>query len=169
MKSLVCLLLLLLCPGWSWAQVSIYASFSASRFSGPNPDWEFGANPGVFFEPWKIPFADAGIDIRALQLGSGNSKLQSALVGPRLRLRPHKLDLAPYGEVLVGAAHVTLSHDSNLVHENGPQFQLVAGVERNVSPRVVWRLAEISWGEVLNVGTRLKTFTTSTGLILRFP
>ena len=171
MRCACAVILFMLCTcGGSEAQSAVYASFSATDASVLTPKWEYGATPGFYLDHWKGGWAHAGFDLRVPLLGSGTSKLQSALVGPRLRLDGVPHGFTPYGEVLVGASHVTSIDTRSAIHGNHFQYEFLVGVDRSVSPRVDWRLAEISWGRIMHTGhTPFASTTVSTGLVLRFP
>ena len=48
-------------------------------------------------------------------------------------------------------------------------LQVVGGIDMTIFPRLDWRIAEVSWGSVQNVGTSVKPSTVTTGLVLRLP
>lgn len=151
------------------AECGLHASFSAAAASVLKPNWQFGATPGLYCDSWKTPWSHAGFDLRLPLLGSGNTKLQSGLAGVRLRLDKVGFGFRPYGEVLIGGSHVTSIDASSAIHGNHFQHELLVGVDRKVSPRVDWRLAEISWGRITHTGHPPFPLTTvSTGLVLRF-
>lgn len=166
-SSAVTFLLLFMCCTVE-AESGLYASFSASRFSVLT-DWEYGATPGFYYDHWRMHRIHAGVDLRAQLLGSGTEKLQGGLIGPRIVLDRFVAGLKPYGEGLIGGSHVTLVERESDIENNSFEFEFVLGVDRNVSPRVDWRLAEISWGKVTSAGPPFALTTVSTGLVFRFP
>ena len=162
--------LLLLCACCSMqAESAVYASFSAATLSVPNTEWEYGVTPGFYYDGWKLRRMHTGIDLRAVLLGTGVSKLESGLIGPRIHVEALPLNLKPYGETLFGGSHVTFIDNHSTIHRNSFEFQLLAGVDRAVSPRIDWRLAEVTWGTLTNAGLPFRFTTLSTGLVLRVP
>jgi hypothetical protein len=163
--------LLILAASCAQAQTGIYGAFSTSNYDVGNVGWQYGSTFGMYYDHWGGPFLRAGIDVRAVLLGAGNKKLDSGLIGPRLQLHVHPrvLPIMPYVEALGGGARVTLGQGSAYMDESGPEVQLVGGLEMILLPRLDWRVAEYSWGSVLNVGRTMRPSTLSTGLVLRVP
>jgi hypothetical protein len=150
------------------AQAGVYAGFAASNYHTPNVGWQYGPVFGVYFQPWAAPFVRAGLDVRASLLGSGNAKLDSVLVGPRVQIHPRVVPLMPYAEILIGGGHVNLGQGSAAVDKTGAEYQVVGGIDMTIFPRLDWRIAEYSWGSVQSVGD-VKPSTVTTGLVLRLP
>ena len=150
------------------AECRLHASFNASNARVLNSSWEYGATPGFHCDNWKLPWTHAGFDVRVPLLGSGTSKLQGVVGGPRIRLDRVGASFKPYAELLAGGTHVTNLEGGSSIHSNSFQYQLVAGVDRTVSPRVDWRLAEVSWGRLAYREHGFASTTLSTGLVLRF-
>ena len=151
------------------AECGLYGLFSASSVRVLNSDWEYGGTPGFYCDRWKADWAHAGFDLRVPLLGSGTSKLEGGLGGARIRLDRIGLNFKPYAELLAGGSHVTNLEGGSSVHSNSFQYQVVAGVDRKVSPRIDWRLAELSWGRLTYREHGFALTTVSTGLVLRFP
>lgn len=169
-KRLLYLAVMLLCGSCcTQAQTAVYGAFSASNFNVPHVGWQYGTTFGLYYDPWGVPFVRAGLDARASFLGSGNAKLDSGLVGPRLQLHPHIIPLMPYAEVLIGGGHVTVGQGLAQTDQTGFEYQFVGGVDMTVLPRLDWRVAEYSWGLVSNLNQSVQPSTVSTGLVLRLP
>jgi hypothetical protein len=168
-KAFILAAMLMMCVGGAHAQAGVYAGFAASDYHVANVGWQYGPVFGVYYQPWGAPLLRAGVDVRASLLGSGNEKVDSILVGPRVQIHPHVVPLMPYGEILIGGGHVNLGQGSAAVDKTAAEYQVVGGVDMTVFPRLDWRIAEISWGSVQNVGSSVKPATVTTGLVLRLP
>lgn len=155
--------------GSARAQLGVYAGFSASDYHVANVGWQYGPTFGAYFQPFAAPFLRAGIDARASLLGMNNTKVDSILVGPRVQIHPRVLPLMPYGEILIGGAHVNLGQGSANIDKTSIEYQVAGGLDMTIFPRLDWRIAEYSWGSVQNVGTSVKPGTITTGLVLRLP
>ena len=55
------------------------------------------------------------------------------------------------------------------INKTSIEYQVAGGVDMTIFPRLDWRIAEISWGSVQNVGASVKPSTVTTGLVLRLP
>lgn len=163
--------LLIFAASCAQAQTGLYGSVSGSNYDVGNVGWQYGSTFGIYYDHWGGPFVRAGLDVRAVLLGSGNKKMDSVLMGPRLQfhIHPSIVPLMPYVEALGGGTRVTLGQGSAFIDQTGPEFQLVGGLEMILLPRLDWRVAEYSWGSVLNVGRTMQPSTLSTGLVLRLP
>lgn len=167
-RLLVLLAMLAMTVCGARAQAGVYAGFAASDFHVPNVDWQYGPVFGVYYQPWGAPLMRAGVDVRASLLGSGTSRIDSILVGPRVQIHPHVVPLMPYAEILLGGGHVTLGQGSAAIDKTGVEYQVAGGIDMTIFPRLDWRIAEYSWGSVQNVGD-VKPQTVTTGLVLRLP
>ena len=108
-KKLVVLIAMLAgVAGSAGAQTGVYAGFSASDYHVAHVGWQYGPLFGVYFQPWGAPFVRAGVDVRASLLGTGDTKVDSILAGPRVQLHPRVVPLMPYAEILLGGGHVNL-------------------------------------------------------------
>lgn len=168
-RVLVLLAMLAMATGAARAQTGVYAGFAASDFRVPNVGWQYGPQFGVYFQPFGVPFVRAGVDVRASLLGSGNTKIDSILAGPRVQLHPHVVPLMPYAEVLIGGGHVNLGEGAAATNKTGVEYQAAGGLDMTIFPRLDWRIAEYSWGAVENIGMSVKPSTVTTGLVLRLP
>jgi hypothetical protein len=168
-KALIVAAVLMMAVGGARAQTGVYAGFAASDYHVANVGWQYGPVFGVYFQPWGAPLLRAGVDVRASLLGSGNTKVDSILVGPRVQIHPHVVPLMPYAEILIGGGHVNLGQGSAAVNKTSIEYQVAGGIDMTIFPRLDWRIAEVSWGSVQNVGTSVKPGTVTTGLVLRLP
>ena len=170
MRKLSCFAALLFCASIAaQGQNAVYGAVSASDYRLPNISWKTGGTFGFYADPLGVPFVRAGIDVRASFAGSGNETLNSYLGGLRVQIHPHVVRLMPYGEALIGAAHVNLGQGIANVDETGGEYALVGGADFTILPHIDWRLVEYSWGDVFNVGETIHPQTVSTGLVVRLP
>ncbi|MBT9330352.1 hypothetical protein [Paracidobacterium acidisoli] len=160
---------LLLLPLSGLAQTGIYATFSASDYNLPNVDWQYGPTVGLYHEFGAIPFLGVGFDVRAQFLGSGSSQIYSGLLGPRVSLHPHLLPVKPYVEALGGAGDVNVGEGVANASDTAFEYQLVAGADVTIFPRIDWRVAEFSYGGFANLGENLHPRTLGTGIVIRLP
>lgn len=153
------------------AQVGVYGQFSAAHFNSdsvPNVNtWGYGAGFGLYGDFMKLSFAHVGGDIRFQWVRpASNTTLFSALVGPRLDFRAPKLvPLSPYAECIFGPGH--FSYGNNSPSTTQFDFRVIGGLDKKVLPRVDWRVAEVSWGQLNTYSGRLRPITISTGIVLR--
>lgn len=170
MRKLICFAVLLLAASVAaQGQTAIYGAFSASDYRLPNIPWKTGAMFGLYSDPFGVPFVKAGFDLRASFLGSGNEAIDSYLGGLRVQIHPHVLPLMPYGEALIGGAHVNVGQGSANLNKTGAEYQLVVGADLTVLPHIDWRVVDYSWGNVLSLGETVHPETLSTGLVVRLP
>jgi hypothetical protein len=166
-RVLVVLALMMAGALFANAQTAIYGAVSASNLNDANVGWKYGDTFGLYYDHWGVPFVRAGIDVRASFIGSGATKMDSGLIGPRIQLHPHVLPLMPYAEALVGGAHVKVGEGIAYTDKSSPEWALDGGLDMTVFPRLDWRVVDYSWGRVINTGFRPQTL--STGLVLRLP
>lgn len=170
MKKLTCFAVMLFCfAAGAHAQNAIYGAFSTSDYRLPNIPWEKGATVGFYADPFGVPFVKAGIDLRASFVGPGVERIDSYLGGVRVQIHPHVVPIMPYGEALIGAAHVNVGQGVANTNKTGAEYQLVGGVDLTVLPHLDWRVVDYSWGDVLNVGLTIHPQTLSTGVVVRLP
>jgi len=167
MKKLFFLLILMLLstPFSVRAQTGVYAAFSASNFNTDDAGWQYGPTVGLYHDFWHLPTVGAGVDIRGSFLGTGSTKIYSGLLGPRIQVRPPILPLQPYVEGLVGVGHAELFGESATKLE----YQVVAGVDWTIFPRIDWRVAEFSYAGLPGFSGGFNPVGVSTGLVLRLP
>lgn len=151
------------------AQVGVYGEFSAEKMTFPYAPWIYGPTIGGYWDKGHFGFLATGLDVRVAFLGSGQTVLDSGLVGPRLVVRPHVVPIQPYVEALIGAGHADFGEGFSQTSITKFQYQFLGGVDLTVLPRLDWRVAEFSFGELSGLGESLNPKTISTGVVLRLP
>lgn len=171
MRRTRCLLvsLLLLCSMPALAQVGLYGEFSAAKLNVPNTGWIYGPTFGGYYDKGHFLLLNLGLDARVALLGSGSTKLDSGLIGPRLAIVPHVLPLKPYVEALIGAGHADYGQGFATTRATKFEYQFLGGLDFTFFPRLDWRVVEFSYGGVSGLGSSLNPETISTGLVLRLP
>ncbi len=166
--ALLLLLLSAVCSSLAHAQTGLYVEFGGSKVDAPGNDWIYGPTFGVYSDFLPLPFVHLGADLRGSVLGpSQNTTLYSGLIGPRLSVHPHVLPIHPYLEGLVGIGHFDLGADQG--SNTKFQYQLLAGIDHTIVPRVDWRVVEFSYGGLSIFNGSLHPKTISTGIVLRLP
>jgi hypothetical protein len=163
----VCFLLFLPLP--VLAQTGIYASFSASNFDVPNVNWQYGPMIGIYHDFWHPPFLGIGADIRGSFIGSGSTKLYGGVLGPRVDLHPPVFPVKPYVEVLGGIGQANFGEGFATTNTTSFEYQLVAGVDVTIFPRIDWRLAEFTYSGFSDLNENAYPKTISTGIVIRLP
>jgi hypothetical protein len=165
--ALFVLLLFALSIPAAQAQTALYGQFSASHFNLPNTnDWGYGGGFGLYSDFAKVPFGKVGGDIRVQYVRpASNTTLTSTLLGPRLAVHPHGLDLTPYAEFLFGAGH--FSYGNNAPSTTQFDWRAIGGVDKKLLPRLDWRVIEVSYGQLNTYSGHLRPVTLSTGIALR--
>jgi hypothetical protein len=165
--ALFALLLFALSFPAAHAQTALYGQFSASRNNLPNTDqWGYGGGFGLYSDFYKVPFGKVGGDIRfQFTRPASNTTLFSTLVGPRLAVHTHVVDLTPYAEFLFGAGH--FSYGNNAPSTTQFDWRAIGGLDKTVLPHLDWRVIEVSYGQLHTYSGTLKPVTLSTGIVLR--
>jgi hypothetical protein len=168
MKKLFSLLTLMMIgvPFCATAQTAVYAAFSASNLNASDVGWQYGGTVGIYYDPLHAPLVSAGLDLRGSFVGSSGIEAISGLIGPRVQIRPHIVPLQPYIEGLVGVAHVELGQGNDATKL---QYEVVAGADWTILPRIDWRVVEFSYGGLSGFDGSFNPATVSTGLVLRLP
>jgi hypothetical protein len=169
MRALFLLLCGLLLPLSGLAQTGVYATFNASNFDVSNVDWQYGPTIGVYHNFWHAPFLAAGFDARGSFIGSGSTKSYSGLLGPHVELRPHVFPAKLYAEALGGIGDVGFGQGVANSDTTAFAYQLVAGIDVTILPRIDWRLAEVSYSGFSDLDQSFHPRTIATGLVLRLP
>jgi hypothetical protein len=150
------------------AQTAVYAEFSASKVNAPNNDWIYGPTFGAYFDRFHIPLFSAGLDLRGSVLGpSGSTQLYSGLIGPHVAFRPRVIPVQPYVEGLVGVGHFDFGSGNG--SQTNFEYQFLGGIDLTILPRIDWRVAEFSYGNLSAFNGSLNPKTISTGIVLRLP
>lgn len=169
MKKLVLLFALLSAATLVQGQTAVYAEYGASDFHLPNIGWQYGPTFGVYYAHWGVPFVRVGFDARASFIGSGSTHDDSGFIGPRIALHPHVIPLMPWAEALVGASSYQFGQGSAKTSGTSLSYNLAAGLDLTILPRLDWRVIDYSWQDVTGVGQQFRPETYSTGLVLRLP
>jgi hypothetical protein len=151
------------------AQVGLYGELSTAKLNVPNTGWIYGGTFGGYYDMGHVPFLGYGMDARGSFLGTGQTKLDSGLVGPRLVFTPHVVPLRPYAEALIGMGHYQFGQGIAQSSDNKFEYQFVGGLDMTVLPRIDWRLVEFSYGGLSYLSSSFNPKTISTGLVVRLP
>ena len=166
--ALFALLLFALSVPAAQAQTALYGQFSASHFNLPNTnDWGYGGGFGLYSDFVKVPFGKIGGDIRfQYTRPASETNLFSTLLGPRIAVHPHGVDLTPYAEFLFGGGH--FAYGNNAPSTTQFDWRAIGGVDKPLLPRLDWRVIEVSYGQLNTYSGKLHPVTLSTGIALRF-
>ena len=170
------------------SQVAVYGAFSAAKTSlgigVETTNWLYGATGGVYFDHGHLGRFETGLDARIAGLYQPDSgdfihdKFFGGYAGPRLSVRTRHLGLKPYGEALFGGVRSEgdAENDSKFPNPYAVSFayQLVAGADVPVLPRIDWRVVEFSFTGIPNrhlghengISASIETITT--GVVFRF-
>lgn len=151
------------------AQTGVYAEYGASWYGIPNLSVQSGPTFGLYYQHWGIPFVRAGLDARATFMGSGSATEDTGLIGPRVQIKPHILPLMPYGEALIGVAHVDVGQGLARTQGNDFEWALNAGIDLTILPHIDWRMVDYTYGRIPNNLPNSNPNTVSTGLVVRLP
>lgn len=142
------------------AQVGIYAGFSGAQLN-PGSSTLYGPLFGAYWQKGYI--LNLGADLRGSFLTHNGTTFNTGAIGPRVAIKPPVFPLRPYGEALVGIASLSGGGPSSH-HLN---YQLIAGIDTTILPRIDWRIVEFDYSAVTSNSVNAKIFTT--GLVLRLP
>jgi hypothetical protein len=166
-SALFALLLFALLVPAAKAQTGLYGQFSATHFNLPNThEWGFGGGFGLYSDFVKIPYGKIGGDIRfQYTRPASETNLYSILLGPRIAVHPHGVDLTPYAEFLFGPGH--FSYGNNSPSTTQFDWRALGGVDKKLLPRLDWRVIEVSYGQLNTYSGKLHPVTLSTAIVLR--
>ncbi len=134
-QIVLCISLFLLFLPAAKGQVGVYASFSASNLSSPNAPWIYGPTFGAYYDGVHLPVVNFGADLRASILGSGGNKIDSGLIGARAVIHAPLLPIKPYGELLIGAAHVQANQGFAATDKTAFEYAALGALRpHNLSP-----------------------------------
>lgn len=168
LRTTLLTVLLLVSGASALAQTGLYAEFGGSKISGAGDSWLYGPTFGAYTDFLPLPFVHLGADLRGSVLGPGQgTTLYSGLIGPRLSVHPHILPINPYLEGLAGIGHI--DYGGRAGSDTRFEYQLLAGVDYTLIPRLDWRVVEFSYGGLSALNGSLHPKTVSTGLVLRLP
>jgi hypothetical protein len=137
----------------------VFAEFSAVN-PGQGEGFLWGASAGGYLQGRVL-----GWVLRGTATPSGDLfHIYSAVVGPRIALRLPLLN--PYIEAAGGVGHNSYYNSYGSVGSSwGPAWQVAAGVEHGLLPRVRWRIVEVAYGHIY-AGSGVSPTVISTGLDL---
>lgn len=154
------------------AQIGLYGSFTASKLTTANANWFYGPTFGAYYDAARLPIASFGFDARVALLGSGSepaTKVDSGMIGPRVALHVPVVPLRPYGEVLVGAAHIQAGQGASYSSGTHGGVGAAAGVDLTFFPRLDWRVVEYDYNHFMGPSGMNNQESLSTGLVFRVP
>ena len=154
------------------AQVGLYGGFTASKLGASNSNWFYGPTLGAYYDPVHLPVLSFGFDARVAILRSGSqpsTKVESGMIGPRVSLHLPVIPLRPYGEVLVGAAHIQAGQGAASSSSTHGGVGAAAGIDLTFFPRLDWRVVEYSYSHFTGPSGDNNQQTLTTGLVFRLP
>ena len=159
---LFALFALFLAPAAVHAQIAIYGGFSAAPVSGASRDLAYGGQVGAYKQTGHaVSLVSIGADLRGTFLSRDDFHYYTGAIGPRIAFKAPILPFRPYVEGLIGAGNV---QNSGISHTNF-NYQLVAGLDTTILPRIDWRVVEFDYSAVPGQSVYAKVFTT--GLVVR--
>ncbi len=152
-------------PSCARAQTGVYVLFSGQRYTA-NSDWMWGPTFGLYHDQHSFAPLHLGLDFRGYYLTQGGNTMVGGLGGARASIVPHVIPIKIYGEGLGGVGVV----DVNSTHFTRFQWQLDAGLEYTILPRIDWRVIEGTYGGFVgSTGQVGNPAGLSTGLVFRLP
>ena len=159
---LFALFVLFLAPVAIHAQIALYGGFSAAPISGASKDLAYGGQVGVYKQTgYAANIVSIGADLRGTFLTRDDFHYYTGAVGPRIGFKAPLLPFRPYVEGLVGVGNV----QNHGVSNTNFNYQVLAGLDTTILPRVDWRVVEFDYSAVPGQSVNAKIFTT--GLVLR--
>jgi len=140
-------------------QGNLFAEFSAANL-GQGTGFISGASAGGYLQGPLL-----GLVMRATAAPGGDTfHVYSAVLGPRIAFDLPVL--RPFIEAGGGIGHSSYYNSGgNFARGWGPAWQIDAGVEHSLLPRVQWRVLEVAWGHI-DVGPGVAPTVISSGLTL---
>jgi hypothetical protein len=166
-QIVLCISLFLLFLPTAKAQLGVYANFSAAHLTSPNAPWIYGPTLGAYYDGMHLPLVNFGADLRASILGSGgNTQVDSGMIGARAVIHAPLLPIKPYGEMLIGAAHVQTGQGFGATNKTAFEYAALGGADLTIFPRLDWRVVEYQYSWFAG-GPQQQML--STGLVFRVP
>ena len=147
------------------AQIGICAGFTGAHLNSASgrSTTVYGPLIGAYLQTGR--FIAIGGDLRGSFLNGSSNQFYTGAIGPRIAIKPPVFPIKPYGEALFGFASYNGGNGSpNTTYVN---YQLLAGVDATILPRIDWRVIEFDYSAVYNDPINAKTLTT--GLVFRLP
>lgn len=154
------------------AQFGVYAGFTTATIHEPYAPRMNGGSFGAFYDFSSFPIVDPGIDVRIADVSNNQNGIKTSVnsvtVGPRVVLHiPHAHLLHPYGEFLVGEAHVDDGEGSATTSSGGSAITVAGGADLHLIPHLDWRVIDYAFSR--DNGGHTYQHSITTGLVLRFP
>lgn len=153
------------------AQFGVYAGFTTSTTDLAHTPRMNGGSFGAFYDFSHFPVVDPGIDLRIVDVSNNQTyktSINSVTFGPRIVLHiPHAHLLRPYGEVLVGEAHVDAGQGFATISSGSFAATVVGGADLHLIPHLDWRVIDYAFSR--DNGGHTYQHSITTGLVLRFP
>jgi len=123
----------LVAPAVSHAQVSAYGEFTASKLlNGPQGDFLYGVTTGVLVDGPRVKRMVISADIQGRFVGKNGERLDGVTVGPRFAFEMKRMKLSPFAEFMVGFARY---NDSHGLSSTDNTWQANGGATKQLSPR----------------------------------
>jgi hypothetical protein len=152
----------------SLAQLGVYAGFTTSKLKTANTSRFEGGTFGAYFDDSHHKLLNLGVDLRGTVLPSDDvTKVNSIVVGPRAVFHLPVVPLRPYGEVLIGGAHVQTGEGVAYTNRGGLDAGLAVGADLHIVHWIDWRVLDYSWSRLQAAHTTQNSIAT--GLVLRIP
>lgn len=158
------------------AQIGAYAEYSAAKLNAPSANWVNGPVVGIYGERWHLGALHPGLDARGSFLYGGESThWNSFLGGPRLAVQPADFPLHPYVEGLLGTGNYQSGAQAKPgmgpggVSYNKFEYQILGGMDIEMTPRFDWRVIEFSMSQISDNGTASHPREVSMGLVVHLP
>lgn len=158
------------------AQLAAYGEYSAAKVDAPSSDWVNGPILGVYGDKGHLLFLKTGLDLRgSYWYGGESTSLDSVLAGPRLAIKPTGTPLHPYIEGLVGLGHYHSGAQPQpgtgppMATYNRFEYQILGGMDITMTPRIDWRVIELSDSQVSDIGASSHPRAVSMGVVVRLP
>lgn len=146
--------------GISGHAANVFVGFSAAN-AGQGDGWIWGGSAAGYFQGHLLGFV-----LRGTAAPSGDMvHVYEGLAGPRLAFDIPILK--PFVEATGGVGHSGYDNgDGNFTRSWGPAWQVDAGVEHGLVPRLRWRIVEVAYGHIY-VGPGVSPTIITTGLTLK--
>jgi hypothetical protein len=168
MKSLkvFALLTVLVSATAAKSQIGVYAGFTGAHLDSPfGTNTVYGPLVGVYLMQGHV--ITFGADIRGSFLNGHNNEFYTGALGPRVAVKPPVLPFKVYGEALGGVGYYSASGASVSAQTTYFNYQLLAGLDATILPRIDWRVIEFDYSALSGSSVNSKSLTT--GLVFRLP
>jgi hypothetical protein len=140
--------------------INVFAELSGAR-TGQSSGTSWGGSAGGYLQGQLLGFVLRGTADR----NGRNIHVYDLVAGPRVSL-PVPL-LKPFVEITGGLGHAGYYNSTGAFGSGwGPAWQLNAGLQHGIFPRLQWRIVEVGYGHIYT-GPGVTPTIVSTGLVLR--